>query len=441
VAFLLARVNPHWDERRMPMPNRHKDKRSDQERDLARIIHSSAFRRLQGKTQLLGIGEGDFHRTRLTHSLEVAQIARGLVQQLSREAVDETPLLSAPLVEAIALAHDVGHPPFGHGGEVALNYTMRDAGGFEGNGQTLRLLAKLESHTEGYGLNPTRRTLLGVLKYPLPYTKANRPPAAAAQIPTSPYQVKVAHWKPPKCYFDCDQDVVDWILEPLCDSDRKSFTGSKPAEEGKHLASEHKSFDCSIMELADDIAYGVHDLEDAIALRLIDPPAVSSVLQAADTAWLTEWKLQSVGTELFKKEDRKRAIGALVHALISSVELAKNEIFQDPLLAFRAKLTVPAASLLKTLKMLVRDKVLRTAELQTLEYRGQVMLVQLFEALLSDPVRLMKDSFARKHEVASDGTQGKRIVCDYISGMTDEYACRMYERLFMPREGTIFERL
>ena len=151
--------------------------RSEYDRDEARVIHSAAFRRLQSKTQVLGLGESDFYRTRLTHSMEVAQIGRGLVQYLKENGDRETKihLPCTSLISAICLAHDIGHPPFGHGGEVALNYCMRDYGGFEGNGQTLRILSKLEKYTDGFGINPTRRMLLGVLKYPVSYSRLVNP--------------------------------------------------------------------------------------------------------------------------------------------------------------------------------------------------------------------------------------------------------------------------
>ncbi|MEA3647969.1 dGTP triphosphohydrolase, partial [Acinetobacter baumannii] len=137
-------------------------------------MHSSAFRRLQSKTQVLGLGESDFYRTRLTHSMEVSQIGVGITRWLkdkydTNEEIKSI-IPSTALMSSICLAHDLGHPPFGHGGEVALNFCMRNYGGFEGNGQTLRILSTLDKYTEKNGLNPTRRLLLGVLKYPASYT-------------------------------------------------------------------------------------------------------------------------------------------------------------------------------------------------------------------------------------------------------------------------------
>ncbi len=150
------------------------DHRDPYEHDRTRVIHCPAFRRLQRKTQILGMDEGDFHRTRLTHSLEVASIGASIVKHLHFEPQIQTItglLPSTDLINVICLLHDIGHPPFGHGGEVALNYMMRDHGGFEGNGQTLRLLTKLETSYGAFGLDLTRRSLLGILKYPVPRSK------------------------------------------------------------------------------------------------------------------------------------------------------------------------------------------------------------------------------------------------------------------------------
>src|SRR3990167_6653543 len=149
------------------------DHRDPFERDRTRVIHCAAFRRLQRKTQILGTDEGDFHRTRLTHSLEVASIGSSIVRSLRinhQDNVLSSLLPNDDLIHVICLLHDIGHPPFGHGGEVALNYMMREQGGFEGNAQTLRLLTKIETSYGEYGLDLTRRALLGVLKYPVPWS-------------------------------------------------------------------------------------------------------------------------------------------------------------------------------------------------------------------------------------------------------------------------------
>ena len=155
-------MNENWLQRRFSNSlSRQQDHRSQFQRDRARILHSAAFRRLQAKTQVMGIGQSDFYRTRLTHSLEASQIGSGITAQLrSKFAQQCQHLLPAEdsLIEAICLAHDIGHPPFGHGGEVALNFMMHNFGGFEGNGQTFRIVTKLEPYTEHHGMNLSRRT-------------------------------------------------------------------------------------------------------------------------------------------------------------------------------------------------------------------------------------------------------------------------------------------
>ena len=171
------------------------------------------------------------------------------------------------LIEALCLAHDIGHPPYGHGGETALNYMMRDHGGFEGNGQTFRILTKLEPYTEHYGMNLTRRTLLGVMKYP---ALAESLRQKYAQPAVSNYrQLKPSQWPPVKAIFNDDAAVFNWVLAPLTAHDRAEFIRSSQASTGGHQRTLYKSFDSTIMELADDIAYAVHDLEDAIVMGIV----------------------------------------------------------------------------------------------------------------------------------------------------------------------------
>lgn len=268
-----------WEQTRVREARRdNADCRTQYSREYARLIHSSAFRRLQSKTQVLGLGESDFYRTRLTHSLEVMQIGGGIVDSLrtklksgsKREQNINNYLPDDKLIEAICLAHDLGHPPFGHGGEIALNYCMLDYEGFEGNGQTLRILSKLEKFKRGHGINPSRRLLLGVLKYPAPYSATVNQsiyPTESDRHSTLFCHLKSKNLKPPKCFLDDEKDVVDWILSELSASDRKLF-GQVNSIHEKHHETKYKGFDTSIMEIADDIAYGAHDLEDGIALGL-----------------------------------------------------------------------------------------------------------------------------------------------------------------------------
>ncbi|HHZ77897.1 MAG TPA: deoxyguanosinetriphosphate triphosphohydrolase family protein [Candidatus Lambdaproteobacteria bacterium] len=436
-----------WTVRRAPSGvQRQGDQREEYERDRARIIHSSAFRRLQAKTQILGVLEGDFHRTRLTHSMEVAQIGRGLVLNLQGkypELGDLLPRLEQ--IETTGLAHDLGHPPFGHGGESALNYAMANYGGFEGNGQTLRILTKLESHTPEHGLDLTRRTLLGVLKYPVPYSRLYRKTLPVADLTYEKLNFQQT-WQPPKCYLDTEQDVLNWILFPLSASDKKNFCEQTSATKQIHGCSLHKALDTSLMNLADDIAYGIHDFEDGIVLRLLTQEHWQEVAQHLDHSWAGKNGLLQIETQLFKRTEnsgynRKQAVGALVHALITSAELKLNKEFEEPLLGWNALLPEEPQRFLKSLKATVSRHVIQLNTVQAATYRGRKVVLSLFEALSAEPEMLLPSSFQLLWKAAKSEHEQKRIICDFIAGMTDQYANRFYERLFLPGHGSVFDRL
>ncbi|PYF06956.1 dGTPase [Rhodobacter viridis] len=443
-----------WNARREGWTPQAEDARDIGDVDYARVIHSASFRRLQGKTQILNLGDSDFYRTRLTHSLEVAQIAGGLVRQLAKSFPDHTATAVLPdrsQIHAIACAHDLGHPPFGHGGEVALNYCMREAGGFEGNGQTLRLLARLENFSAQAGANLSRRSMLGVLKYPAPLS-ALLTPAIRPQLQSGLSVLRTIDLPastPPKGYLTCETDVVDWILAPLTAPDRAEFTRIE-TREGKHARTLHKSLDCSIMDLADDIAYGVHDLEDAIALRLVTPgqfrdqvppEACDSFLEARRQKAPAESNdpYEAMVAGLFGGSDsRKRWIGRLVGHLVTAVAFEEKPEFREPLLRWRVAVSEGQARFLKALKDFIMAEVIRSPGVQHLEFKGQSMVVSVFEALQSDPERLLpRDAHARLQAAGGD----LRIISDFVAGMTDTYLLKTYERLFAPRMGSVFDSL
>ena len=426
------------------------------QRDRARVIHSAWFRALQSKTQVLGLGESDFYRTRLTHSLEVAQIGSGIVEHVKGNCTDNNikaelmEWIAPPsLIDAACLAHDIGHSPFGHGGEVALNYMMRNDGGFEANGQTLRILARLGEYSESNGLDLTRRTALSVIKYPGFCTElANYAESAPDDLtntmagPSPNHALNIDHWHPPKGIYEDEREVLDWTLAPFSAEDRKRFQHSIP-KPGSHAKTCYKSLDTSIMELADDIAYGVHDLEDAIAMSLLSP----SQWERYFLQPLTEIKNNPIADKqdfytdsLFSgaNKSRKHAISKLVGYLIDHIDIQQSKDFEHPLLRLQAVMDPDAEALLKLLKKFVMDQVIMRPELQALQYRGQRIILKIFDICQHNKQRLLPPDVYRESE---ESENPNRILCDYIAGLTDSSATRIYHRLTTPSAGSIFDRI
>ena len=451
------------EQRRLDQDKRPDDVRDEYDRDEARLIHSAAFRRLQSKTQVLGLGESDFYRTRLTHSMEVAQIGRGIVQYLSKKeqfAEYHEYLPNTSLITAICLAHDIGHPPFGHGGEVALNYCMREHGGFEGNGQTLRILGKLDKYTGEHGLNPTRRMLLGVLKYPVAYSELVNE-KAYEQVPDkdAPYWLFEARTqKPPKCYHDCDQEIVDFIFEGFDEKDVVKFKATQ-GQKDKHSKSSYKSLDCTIMNLADNISYSLHDFEDALSLGMVTQRHWREHFEGQQTLFndlakqldRDDLNFDVITKALFHKEShcRKEAIGSLVNLMITNAIIEENQSdCENPLLKLEVKLKPQIEELRKHIFDLVCEQVIFDENVQQLEFKGQKLVIELFQTLAKDPNRFLPKPTRERLKKAGEGLKGARkksaqlrVICDFVSGMTDDYATKFYEKLFTPSKGSIFDRL
>lgn len=428
-----------WTDRRSGGVNQrgNHDHRDPFERDRTRVIHSPAFRRLQRKTQILGTKGGDFHRTRLTHSLEVESIGRALVRNLIINQQDNSIMSILPsddLISVVCLLHDIGHPPFGHGGEVALNFMMRVAGGFESNAQSLRLLTKIDKSYGDYGLDLTRRSLLGILKYPVAWSKALAKELPETDIISSK-NIRINDWLPPKAYFDEDCDIVEWLLLSFTASDQILFQEIISANNRKkHSLARYKTFDCSIMNIADDIAYGVHDLEDAIHLHLINRDMCDTMeLRSLLRNTIFAKSLDSLLDSLFAKTiyERKQAIGMLVNYLVTSIEVKiSNNSFASNLLKYNACLLPEAYELLEYFKNCVYKYVIDSQAARISEYSGQVIIQRLFEAFSSNPENLLDSKNRVLYKAAEDKQKAMRIICDYIASMTDDYAYQMYEMLF-----------
>lgn len=408
----VAQARRHTPEQ----PHAGTDCRSEFERDRARIIHAAAFRRLQGKTQVFGVYEGDFFRTRLTHSLEVSQIAKGTALALGADT---------DLVEAVCLAHDLGHPPFGHTGEYVLHELMRNHGGFEGNAQTFRILTRLERKHSAYeGLNLTYQTLDGVLKY-----KACINAATIAASLNGPV----------KGFYAEDRELIETVV---------TVTGN----------GYERSFECQIMDVADDIAYSVHDLEDSLKAGLITftdfrrpphPRVVRAVneklapltLCVSDEQIQTELHVIADRLEALEKTAGRAARKMLTRDLIH--EFASAVGIQPP---GRVDVEPQARIRIEILKAFESYKVIHNPRVTTLGHKGKEVLRRLFAVLDQghESIGLFPEDHGEDYERALlDGneTTRKRVICDFLAGMTDSYAMRFYSRLFMPGEGSFYEML
>lgn len=432
-------------------------------RDRSRIIHSASFRRLQGKTQVLGLGDSDFYRTRLTHSLEVASLSQSIIKYIKTFIINSNPsesltendlsnikeLISVEdyeyLLEAIGLAHDMGHPPFGHGGERALHQLMKEYGGFEGNAQTMRILTQLAEYENSYGMNPSLRLILGVLKYPISYTSANKN--------------KDGGNKPPKCIYDDDRAVIyEALIKKIPQNDVDLFFSIQekhddPKEDAisplKYNLSKHKSFDCYVMELADDISYAVHDLEDGVALNLLKQKhfSVDELQSLFDES---PEKLKSKIHEYKDAHDfisklcggnreRKRCINTLIYLLINSIAIKSKNEFTASIFKYKPFLSEWAFELKNFFFDLVKKHIILSPEVKHLEKKGEYIINQLFNALTENPEDLLE--IKDREKIKQAPTQKHRIICDYIAGMTDNYASKIYKRLYIPDSGSVFDRL
>ncbi len=347
--------------------------RTAYQRDRDRIIHTTAFRRLDYKTQVFVYSEGDHYRNRLTHSVEVAQIGRTLARSLGA---------NEDLIEAICLAHDLGHPPFGHTGEHTLNELMVDHGGYDHQKQTYRILTELERRYPDYpGLNLTYEVREGVVKH------------------------------------DTDYDVVD----------ARDYA---PDEKG--------TLECQLSNLADEIAYNTSDLDDGLRSGILDPKAVLNL-------GMGHRVVESLGLgaaidltdTLTRHRFIRRMVGLVVQDAISATHLNMMEAGVETLADLRAlpdnvsgyspTLAVDTAEL----KSFLFANFYRHYRVVRMAFKADRIIRQLFEAYIEEPAQLPTETQVRMVE----GDLGMyRTVCDYLAGMTDRYAVQEHRRLFDPGE-------
>jgi dGTPase len=243
---------------------------------------------------------------------------------------------------------------------------------------------------------------------------------------------------------------VDWILAPLPARERELFIAADKRK-GSHAKSRHKSFDCSIMDLADDIGFGVHDLEDALALglierqdfeRLVPPESCGAFLDGLKARYPGDFGndvYEGLVQGLFGGGGRrKRFIGQMVHHFITACRIDTLEQFDEPLVRYRAAMSGAARAFLDKLHSAVRETVILSPEVQHLELKGQLMVVAVFETLASDPKALLPRS---TYDRFAESDFSPRVICDHIAGMTDSFLLKTYDRLFSPRMGSVFDRL
>lgn len=405
------------------------DYRTPFQQDRDRVIHSSAFRRLQAKTQVYLTGEYDFYRTRLTHSLEVAQIARGICSFLkhSSKELSDNFYIDADLVEAVGLSHDLGHPPFGHSGESELNRLMRKYGGFEGNAQTLRLLTQTifsngitpSGAASRAGMSPTRAFMDGVMKYK---TLIKQTPGAENHF-----------------IYDDQNKYVDFIFDG-----RSIPTSLTPGD----ILNSFRSIECQIMDWADDTAYRLNDLVDGVNAGFINKLRVE---QWANSAKLnpTDSAITNRLLATMTKSVLTRDISIKVGSFVKACELVERKNFMSDITnryRYELKISDPRVRAEhKLYKRLAKEIVFNSPQLHQLEFKGKTMIRCMFRAFEKNYVRTIDQSMLLPREVdvlirrKGDPGLRARLLCDHISGMTDDFATRTYRRLFDPTYGSMVD--
>ncbi|MGC0416733.1 deoxyguanosinetriphosphate triphosphohydrolase [Embleya sp. AB8] len=404
-------------------PNKRRG-RTSFERDRARVLHSAALRRLAGKTQVVTPGESaaagqDSPRTRLTHSLECAQIGRELGQALGCDP---------DLVETACLAHDLGHPPFGHNGERALDEAAKSCGGFEGNAQSLRLLTRLEPKTfapdgRSVGLNLTRAGLDAVLKYPWPRRE---------QVDFQGHSYGV---------YDDDRAVFDWVRE-----------GADP---------NRRCLEAQVMDWSDDVAYSVHDLEDAVQSHRLDLVRLRDAGERRELLDLTvrRYRPDCAADELGEALDRllaqdfwpagydgsrraqarlKNATSGLIGRFCLAAEHATRERSgTDPVTRYAADLIVPREIRLEcaVLKAVTARYVMAREGAEQLRERQRAVLTELVELLAAGAPEQLDASLREDWIQAPDDAGRLRVVIDQVASLTDRAALTLHAVLTTGRSG------
>lgn len=391
-------------------------KRADGEfqRDFSRIMYASSFRRLQGKMQLLGIKPDQFFRNRLTHSLEVAQIARSIAYLLEYNQEESF------VVEAGALAHDIGNPPFGHSGERKLHELFKNAGGFEGNAQTLRILTSVEKKKKDFqGLNLTYRTMLSVVKYFHKYKEGN----------SLIYE---------KFIYDDDYNLLN------------KFIGDNDITV--------RTLDVQVVDIADEIAYAAHDLDDGLRQKCYtideilhdfyneykDCDAFEELERIVDKCKKDSgYKESNIDSSIFSKLFRQELSSMIINTLINDLGIVeitdkdkeKRGTCYDKELGF-----MKYGDLAHGLKKITYSCINHNDAVYTYEKKGDIILEKLVE-FYRDNTSFLPPEYRVKNfihdKIEDEKMLQERLICDYISGMMDSYAINQYEKI----TGEAFDKI
>lgn len=356
--------------------------RSAFQRDRDRIIHASAFRRLKHKTQVFVEHEGDYFRTRLTHTLEVAQVARTIARAMG---------LDFDLAEAVALAHDLGHTPFGHTGEDALDALMAPYGGFDHNAQAVRIVTRLERHYAGFdGLNLTWETLEGIAKHNGPVLGPDKPPL--------PYAL---------ADYDAEQDLE---------------------------LHDHAGLEAQVAALSDDIAYNHHDLHDGLRAHLFtmdqiaELPLIDGCVAEVDRLW------PGLDSHRRRHEALRRFFGLLVEDVVDETRARLAALAPGRVEDIRHAGTMmvhfsdPVWADIRTIRAFLFERMYRAPRVVEMRAAVTGVIEDLFPLYMNDPA-LLPDRWQSDVAAAADETALARLVADYIAGMTDRFALQQHARL------------
>jgi len=389
--------------------------------DRDRIIHAHAFRKLQSKTQVFLSGEYDFYRTRLTHSMEVAQIGRSIcVFLLSRgDPLSDDFFIDPDLVEGSCLAHDMGHPPFGHSGERTLQELMKRRGGFEGNAQTLHLLCETMYQNESgvKGMQPTRALLDGVLKYKKLYTEFGSPP--------------LNHF-----IYDGQAPVRDWV-----------FGGTRipgALMRGEAL-NDFKSVECQIMDWADDAAYSLNDIVDGVRAGFLTVERVERWAAGEPIGAAEQGHIDTL-FDAIRNDRLENTFSQKIGAFIKCCRLRTRENFMaETTNRYKYDLVIDEAARAEAnfFKKMANDIIFESPQLEQLEHKARVIIMALYNAIWENyaerherVIHILPPAISRLIQAEKSQDAMARRICDYLSGQTDGMIVRTYRRLFDPEFGS-----